>query len=220
MARLEAWFDRLRASWARLRLRACDVVGPGARVIGAPHVENRGRIELGRGFVWSSVPVRSHFVVGPHGVLRIGDDVHIAHGAALSVDAEVTIGDGSVLGPFVTILDSDYHEVNHREAHGEARAIHIGRNVRLYQAVTLGAKRFETDAEGFVQKGGPRHPIVEDDVVIYAGATILGRVTVGRGSVIGGNVWVTRSVPPGSQVTQARVREGIRTDFVDDGAGI
>ena len=96
----------------------------------------------------------------------------------------------------------------------------IGRNVRLYQAVTLGAKRFETDAEGHVQKNGPRHPIVEDDVVIYAGATILGRVTVGRGSVIGGNVWVTRSVPPGSQVTQARVREGIRTDFVDDGAGI
>ena len=137
MARLEAWFDRLRASWARLRLRACDVVGPGARVIGAPHVENRGRIELGRGFVWSSVPVRSHFVVGPHGVLRIGDDVHIAHGAALSVDAEVTIGDGSVLGPFVTILDSDYHEVNHREAHGEARAIHIGRNVRLGAGVVV-----------------------------------------------------------------------------------
>lgn len=81
----------------------------------------------------------------------------------------------------------------------------IGERVRLYQAVTLGAKRFETDADGALQKGQPRHPIVEDDVVIYAGATILGRITIGRGSSIGGNVWLTRSVPPGSQVTQARL---------------
>ena len=79
----------------------------------------------------------------------------------------------------------------------------IGERVRLYQAVTLGAKRFETEADGALQKGQPRHPIVEDDVVIYAGATILGRVTIGKGSTIGGNVWLTRSVPPGSQVTQA-----------------
>ncbi len=79
----------------------------------------------------------------------------------------------------------------------------IGRNVRLYQAVTLGAKRFAIDDEGHVKKGGARHPIVEDEVVIYAGATILGRVTIGRGSTIGGNVWLTRSVPPGSNITQA-----------------
>ncbi|WP_157264341.1 serine O-acetyltransferase EpsC [Azohydromonas aeria] len=83
----------------------------------------------------------------------------------------------------------------------------IGANVRLYQAVTLGAKRFETDADGHLHKGGARHPIVEDEVVIYAGATILGRVTIGRGSVIGGNVWLTRSVAPGSHVTQAQTRE-------------
>lgn len=83
----------------------------------------------------------------------------------------------------------------------------IGRNVRLYQAVTLGAKRFATDADGHLQKGGARHPILEDDVVIYAGATILGRVTIGRGSTIGGNVWLTRSVPPGSRVAQAQTRD-------------
>ena len=83
----------------------------------------------------------------------------------------------------------------------------IGRNVRLYQAVTLGAKRFETDDEGHLQKGGARHPIVEDEVVIYAGATILGRVTIGRGSTIGGNVWLTRSVPAGSRIAQARTRD-------------
>ena len=84
----------------------------------------------------------------------------------------------------------------------------IGRDVRLYQAVTLGAKRFVTDDDGHLQKGGARHPIVEDEVVIYAGATILGRVTIGRGSAIGGNVWLTRSVPPGSRITQAQSREG------------
>ena len=79
----------------------------------------------------------------------------------------------------------------------------IGRNVRIYQAVTLGAKRFATDADGALQKGGPRHPIVEDDVVIYAGATVLGRVTIGRGASIGGNVWLTHSVPPLSRIAQA-----------------
>jgi serine O-acetyltransferase len=79
----------------------------------------------------------------------------------------------------------------------------IGRNVRLYQHVTLGAKRFEDDGEGNLVKGLPRHPQIEDDVVIYAGATILGRITIGRGSVIGGGVWLTRSLPPESVVTQA-----------------
>ena len=83
----------------------------------------------------------------------------------------------------------------------------IGRNVRLYQAVTLGAKRFAVDGDGHLQKGGARHPILEDDVVIYAGATVLGRVTIGRGSTIGGNVWLTRSVPPGSRIAQATARD-------------
>lgn len=82
----------------------------------------------------------------------------------------------------------------------------IGDRVRIYQAVTLGAKRFEQDETGALQKGQPRHPIVEDDVVIYAGATILGRITIGKGSTIGGNVWVTRSVKPGSHVSQASSR--------------
>jgi len=82
----------------------------------------------------------------------------------------------------------------------------IGERVRLYQAVTLGAKRFPVDASGALVKGAPRHPIVEDDVVIYAGATVLGRITVGAGSTIGGNVWLTQSVPPGSNVSQAQSR--------------
>lgn len=82
----------------------------------------------------------------------------------------------------------------------------IGNNVRLYQAVTLGAKRFEKAEDGSLVKGNLRHPIVEDEVVIYAGATILGRVTIGKGSIIGGNVWLTHSVEPHSIITQASER--------------
>lgn len=78
----------------------------------------------------------------------------------------------------------------------------IGKNVRLYQGVTLGAVSFPADAEGNPIKGIPRHPIVEDDVTIYAGATILGRVTIGKGSEIGGNVWITTDVPPNTRVVQ------------------
>ena len=80
----------------------------------------------------------------------------------------------------------------------------IGKHVRIYQAVTLGAKRFPTDEDGNLLKGHARHPIVEDDVVIYAGATVLGRITIGQGSSIGGNVWLTRSVPANSNITQAQ----------------
>ena len=87
----------------------------------------------------------------------------------------------------------------------------IGQRVRLYQAVTLGAKRFPADVDGHLQKGLPRHPIVEDDVVIYAGATILGRVTLGKGATIGGNVWLTNDVAAGCNVTQAQKQERVRS---------
>jgi serine O-acetyltransferase len=80
----------------------------------------------------------------------------------------------------------------------------IGNRVRIYQAVTLGALSFRTDDRGNIVKDEPRHPIVEDDVTIYAGATVLGRITIGRGSVIGGNVWLTHSVPADSRVRQGK----------------
>ena len=77
----------------------------------------------------------------------------------------------------------------------------LGNRVKLYQGVTLGALSFAKDDEGRMVRGKKRHPTIEDDVVIYAGATILGGNTViGRGSVIGGNVWLTRSVPPHTRV--------------------
>ena len=78
----------------------------------------------------------------------------------------------------------------------------IGRNVKLYQGVTLGAKSFQKDPEtGALVKGIKRHPNVEDNVVIYAGATILGGdTTIGHDSEIGGSVWLIKSVPPNSRV--------------------
>jgi serine O-acetyltransferase len=82
----------------------------------------------------------------------------------------------------------------------------VGARVRLYQGVTLGARSFPAGEDGFLLKQQPRHPVVEDDVVIYAGATILGRVIIGSGSEVGGNVWLTHSVPAGSRVAQADAR--------------
>jgi serine O-acetyltransferase len=81
----------------------------------------------------------------------------------------------------------------------------IGRNTRFYQGVTLGAKSFKLDENGNPVKGIPRHPIVGDDVIIYSGATILGRITIGKGSIIGGNVWLTHDVPPGTRLLQRDV---------------
>ncbi len=92
----------------------------------------------------------------------------------------------------------------------------LGNNVKIYQGVTLGAKSFPLDENGNPIKGIPRHPILEDDVVIYAGATILGRVTIGKGSVIGGNVWVTQNLPPHSKLVQKRAKD----IHLTDGAGI
>ncbi|MCB4770450.1 serine acetyltransferase [Ancylobacter sp. Lp-2] len=119
---------------------------------------------------------------------RTGIDIH--PGAAIGESFFIDHGTGVVIGETAV----------------------IGRRVRLYQAVTLGAKSFPADERGVLVKGNPRHPIIEDDVVIYAGATVLGRITIGRGSSIGGNVWLTHSVPPGSHITQAQNRSGERPE--------
>ena len=75
----------------------------------------------------------------------------------------------------------------------------IGNNVKLYQGVTLGAKSFPLDADGNPIKGIPRHPILEDNVIVYSNATILGRITIGKGCVVGANIWVTEDMEPMSK---------------------
>jgi serine O-acetyltransferase len=82
----------------------------------------------------------------------------------------------------------------------------IGNHVKLYQGVTLGARSFDLDDNGLPIKGVERHPILEDDVIIYSNATILGRITIGRGAVVGGNIWVTEDVPPYGKITQSEAR--------------
>jgi serine O-acetyltransferase len=92
----------------------------------------------------------------------------------------------------------------------------IGNHVKLYQGVTLGAKSFPVDNDGNPMKGIPRHPIVEDNVIIYAEATILGRIRIGKKSIIGGNVWITKDIPPNSKIVQNRAMES----YFSEGAGI
>lgn len=82
----------------------------------------------------------------------------------------------------------------------------IGNDVKVYQGVTLGARSFQKSENGQVIKGRARHPVIGDGVTIYAGATILGRIKVGSDSVIGGNVWITKDIPPCSKVVQRRPR--------------
>lgn len=80
----------------------------------------------------------------------------------------------------------------------------IGNRVKLYQGVTLGARSFPLDEQGKPIKGIPRHPILEDDVIVYSNATILGRITIGQGAVVGGNIWVTHDVEPGARIVQKK----------------
>jgi len=82
----------------------------------------------------------------------------------------------------------------------------IGSDVKLYQGVTLGALSFPKSEDGSLIRGRKRHPTIEDGVTIYSGATILGPIVVGRGAVIGGNVWLTGPVPPGTKVVNDKPR--------------
>ncbi len=111
---------------------------------------------------------------------RTGIDIH--PGATIGEDFFIDHGTGVVIGETAI----------------------IGRHCRIYQGVTLGALSFPKDADGNLIKGIARHPILEDDVTVYAGATILGRVTIGKGAIIGGNVWVTKDVEAGARVVQER----------------
>ncbi len=111
---------------------------------------------------------------------RTGIDIH--PGAAIGESFFIDHGSGVVIGETAI----------------------IGNRVRLYQGVTLGARSFPANDKGHLEKALHRHPIIEDDVVIYAGAAVLGRIIVGSRSVIGGNVWLTESIPADSNVRQAR----------------
>ena len=77
----------------------------------------------------------------------------------------------------------------------------------MYQGVTLGAKSFPLDENGHPIKGVPRHPILQDNVVVYSNATILGRITIGENATVGGNIWVTEDVAPNARVVQSKAKK-------------
>ena len=156
---------------------------------GDPAVRNREEILLSYPFIEAitihrlahvlytqQVPIIPR-IMSEYAHQRTGIDIH--PGAQIGRSFFIDHGTGVVIGETTT----------------------IGDRVKLYQGVTLGARSFALDEHGKPVKGVKRHPDIEDDVVIYAGATILGGDTrIGAGSVIGGNVWLTHSVPPGSKV--------------------
>ena len=109
----------------------------------------------------------------------------------------------------------EYFSIDHGTGVVIGETCIIGNHVRLYQGVTLGAVRFRIDENG-KPLSLPRHPILEDNVVVYANANILGRITIGRDSTIGGNVWLTTDVPPGSSILQ---QKAVVSSFYD-GLGI
>ena len=132
-------------------------------------------------------------MMSEHAHARTGIDIH--PGATIGPGFFIDHGTGVVIGETCT----------------------IGRRVKLYQGVTLGALSFAKDEEGNLVKGIKRHPDVEDNVVVYAGATILGGSTrIGHDSVIGGNVWLVHSVPPHSKVLNAQPSPRVRTPGVPD----
>ena len=122
-------------------------------------------------------------IISEHAHSKTGIDIH--PGASIGERFFIDHGTGVVIG----------------------ETCEIGNRVRIYQGVTLGAKSFPLDENGNPIKNIPRHPIVEDDVIVYGGATILGRITIGKGTIIGGNVWITRGTPPASKITQAAFRQ-------------
>ena len=107
----------------------------------------------------------------------------------------------------------DYFGIDHGTGVVIGETAVVGNHVRIYQGVTLGAKSFRYDEKGKAISG-PRHPIIEDNVTIYSNSSILGRITIGHDSIIGGNIWQTESLPPYSRVIQGK---SIATHFTDGG---
>ena len=119
---------------------------------------------------------------------------------------------GIDIHPATTI--GEYFAIDHGTGVVIGATAIIGNHVTLYQGVTLGAKNFTYGNDGR-PLDLPRHPVLEDNVTVYSNASILGRVTIGEGSIIGGNVWLTHSVPKNSRILQGKTQESFC-----DGAGI
>lgn len=175
-----------------------------AAFLGDPAAKSHGEVI----FCYPAIRAISNYRIA-HALLNIGVPLipriisEMAHSeTGIDIHPRATIG--------------EYFSIDHGTGVVIGATTIIGNNVKLYQGVTLGAKSFPLDEDGNPIKGIPRHPIIEDNVVIYAQATILGRITVGANSVIGGNVWVTNPVAPNTKLVQFKPRD----NYYSGGAGI
>lgn len=170
---------------------------------GDPAARNYGEVI----FCYPAIQAMIHYRVA-HALLRLGVPVipriitELAHS-----QTGIDIHPGAEIG--------EYFSIDHGTGVVIGETCRIGHHVRLYQGVTLGAKSFTLDERGN-PVNVPRHPILEDNVIVYSNSTILGRITIGHDSVIGGNIWQTNSVPPYSRILQ---RKAVATSFMD-GSGI
>jgi acetyltransferase-like isoleucine patch superfamily enzyme/acyl carrier protein len=156
------------SSWLhRRRLRAFRRIGVGARLEGGADIGGGGEITAGDRFLLVSHPVRSHIFASPGAVISIGDDVQIGYGAAIAAQQAVAIGDNAVLGPYVVIMDNDFHRVGKRNEAGESAPVRIGSNVQIGARVTI-----------------LRGSMIGDDVRIMSGSMVSG--VVPSGVTIGG----------------------------------
>lgn len=146
----------------RYRLRGCDDVGEGVILHGTPYIHNLGYISVGPRVELRSSPVVSHLVTGPAGRIEIGRDARIAHGAAITAYEEIKIEPGADIGPFVMIMDTDFHQAGRHEARGETAPIRIGDNVKLGSRVTV-----------------LRGAIIGAGAVVAAGSVVSGEIAPG-----------------------------------------
>ncbi len=156
-------------------LAACDRVGPGAVLAGKPTVGNRGRLEIGEHFRLSSQPVQSHMVTGPGAVLLVGDDVAIAHGAAIAAFERVEIGSGARIAPYVIIMDTDFHVAGDRAERHETSPVTVGRGARIGSRVTI-LRGARIGDGAFVEAGS----VVSGEVA--PGARVAGVPAIAKGA--------------------------------------
>lgn len=168
-----------------------------------PAVDNIAEVVLSYPVVQAMIHYRTAHLLQSLGVPVIPRVItELAHSAT-----GIDIHPGAEIG--------EYFAIDHGTGTVIGETCIIGNHVTLYQGVTLGAKNFSLDSNGH-PVNIPRHPIIEDNVTIYSNSSILGRITVGHDSIIGGNIWLTHSVPPGSKILQ---RKAVTSDFTD-GFGI
>ena len=177
---------------AMRRILATDVE---AAYNGDPAAKSYGEVI----FCYPAIKAISNYRIA-HELLRLGVPLipriitEMAHS-----ETGIDIHPGAVIGSHFTI--------DHGTGVVIGETCIIGNNVKLYQGVTLGAKSFPLDADGKPIKGIPRHPILEDNVIVYSNATILGRITIGQGATVGGNIWVTENVPAGARIVQTKAKK-------------